>query len=277
MKLYIYQGLDDEKVPKDTTRVIVDNSVTVIKRDTFYLCRHLVSVIMGDNVKRIEEWAFYKCHALRFIRLSNMLEFMGAGAFHSCHSLEALFLPSTVKSIEIWAFGRCRLLRLLILPNDINLRNVSEHIIKGTTIHQIAENVGVAYEYDEFSDVIDESNREVNEWLIHRMDEVPFHKLCCSSSIATQLINDHLNEYGNDSAAAIDPIHGMTPLHVLSMNPYAPSETIAALLNVNVEFAFRLDYKEKMSLDYARDYNVGGLIGMINGLCNYKNSSNPAE
>ncbi len=64
---------------------------------------------------------------------------------------------------------------------------------------------------------------------------------------------------------------------MLSMNPYAPSETIAALLNVNVEFAFRLDYKEKMSLDYARDYNVGGLIGMINGQCNYKNSSIPVE
>ena len=104
MKLYIYQGLDDEKVPKDTTRVIVDNSVTVIKRDTFYLCRHLVSVIMGDNVKRIEHYAFDYCIALRFIRFSRTLEYIGSGTFAECESLEALFLPSTVTTIEYEAF-----------------------------------------------------------------------------------------------------------------------------------------------------------------------------
>ena len=65
----------------------------------------------------------------------------------------------------------------------------------------------------------------------------------------------------------------MTPLHMLTMNPHAPAETIAALLNVNMEVAFCVDSQGKMSLDYARDYNVGGLVGMINGLCNHRHAA----
>ena len=65
MKLYIYQGLKNEKAPKDVTHVFVDSNVTVIKQMTFYHCSHLVSVIMGDNVKRIEGSAFHRCCALR--------------------------------------------------------------------------------------------------------------------------------------------------------------------------------------------------------------------
>ena len=76
------------------------------------------------------------------------------------------------------------------------------------------------------------TGRRVNEWLIHRMDETPFHKHC-----------------------------------------YNSSETIAALLNVNMAVAFRLDNQGKMSLEYARDYNVGGLVGMINGLCNHRHAA----
>ena len=67
MKLYFYRGIDNEKVPKDVTRVIVDGSVAIIKKSAICECMHLVSAIMGDNVKRIEQLAFYNCVALRCI------------------------------------------------------------------------------------------------------------------------------------------------------------------------------------------------------------------
>eukprot|EP01083_Nonionella_stella_P140529 431054_1 len=125
---------------------------------------------MGDNVKRIEGWAFYGCSALRFIRLSKTLEYIGEGAFWECDSLEALFLPSTVKEIGHRAFDCCGSLRLLILPN---ISNVGNAIIQGSNIQQIAS---VAYEYennyDGYGDIITEdSNLQVNEWLIYYMDE----------------------------------------------------------------------------------------------------------
>ena len=169
MQLYIYRGLENEKVPGDVTHVMVDNIVTVIRKKAFYNCRHNVSVIMGDNVKIIEGGAFYCCIALRFVRLSKTLEYMGYNAFYHCDSLEALFLPSTVKSIENGAFCNCRSLRLMILPNDINLANVGVIIdYTGTAIYQIAENAGVAYRDD---DINDESRRRVTEWLFHHIPQ----------------------------------------------------------------------------------------------------------
>ena len=104
------------------------------------------------------------------------------------------------------------------------------------------------------------------------MDDAPFYRLCYDPTITTQMINDYIIENGNESALQIDPIYGMTPLHMLSMNPHAPPDSIAALLNCNMEAILSLDDKQKSPLDYARDYNVGGLIGMITSLCNDRNS-----
>ena len=117
----------------------------------------------------------------------------------------------------------------------------------------------------------------MNEWLIHHTDEALFHKLCYDSSMTTKQINDYLAEHGNASALVIDANHGMTPLHMLAMHHHALDDAIAALLDINLEVAFRMDRKGKMSLDYARDCNVSGLIGMIKSLYNYKNSSIPVE
>ena len=272
MKLYLYQGLNFETVPMDVTHVIVDNSVAVIKEWSFNQCNLLVSVIMGDNVKIIEDHAFYRCRVIRFIRLSRMLEYIGWRAFAKCLALEALFLPSTVKSIMNAAFWGCQSLRLIILPNGIDLSNVGYAIIYNTPIYQIPENAGVAYDEDELPFAY-ESNRRVNEWLFHHMDEAPFHTLCYNSYITTSQTNEYLHASGNDSALAINAIYRMRPLHMLSMNPHAPAETIAALLDCNMEAAFCLDDQQKTPLEYARDYNVGGLVGMVNGLCNYRNGS----
>ena len=79
----------------------------------------------------------------------------------------------------------------MILPNDNNLVSDVEVIIDETAIYHIAENAGVAYEYTV------ESVHRVYEWLIHHMDETPFHKLCYNSSITTKHINDYLNEHVN--------------------------------------------------------------------------------
>ena len=51
-------------------------------------------------------------------------------------------------------------------------------------------------------------------------------------------INDYLTENGNDSTLQIDPFHGMTPLHMLSMNSHAHADSIASLLNSNMEAFF---------------------------------------
>lgn len=218
---------------------------------------------MGDTVKIIDNCAFFRCSTLRFIRLSNTLEFIGLLAFHHCQYLEAVFLPSTVKSIESGAFDRCRSLRLLILPSDIYLG-----IIRDTAIEDIAETAGVVYKLADDINYTDESQRQVHNWLKHYMDESPFHKLCYNSSVSTEQINNYLNasDIKKDSALTIDKIHSMTPLHMLAMNPHAPADSLAALLDSNMAAVFCFDKQQNIPLDYARSYNVGGLVGMISAL-----------
>eukprot|EP01083_Nonionella_stella_P047355 126738_1 len=264
MKLYLYRGLYNESVPELVTHVIVDCSVTVIKKFAFGNCGRLVSVVMTDNVKRIEEWAFCGCDALRYVRLSKTLEHIGEGAFQRCESLEALFLPSTLKSIQDEAFADCDSFRLLILSHDIDLSNVGMDIISSTAIYQIAE----AHNYfgDPRTDPNGLINHRVNEWLFHHMDVAPFHKLCYDSYITTQLINDYLIAHGDDAALQIDPHHGMTPLHILAMNPHAPVHAILALLKANINAASVRDREGKTPLYYALHYNPYALVRMISCL-----------
>jgi len=273
MRLHIYHGLDNENVPKDVTHVIVDNSVTVIKRKAFCECRHLVSLTMGDNVKSIEREAFYYCLAIRFIRLSKALEYIEAGAFYNCESSEVLFLPSTVKSIGRSAFRCCRSMRFLILPHDIDLGKVGNRIIYQTGIEQFARTAGVEYNWN--NDLTEESNRRVNEWLFHHMDDAPFHMLCYDSSVTTKQISDFLDEHGNDSALAIDTIHGMTPLHILSMNPHAPADTILTLLKTNINAANVGDNRGKTPLYYALYYNPCAFVRMYSYL--HEHNTNTIE
>ena len=118
--------------------------------------------------------------------------------------------------------------------------------------------------------VINESERRVNEWLHQHMDVSPFHKLCYDSSITTRRINEYLDENSNDSARQTDTSYGMTPLHMLAMNSNAPADSIAALLDCNMDIVFCLDNQNQTPIDYARVYNAGGLVGIIEGLCNYR-------
>ena len=104
-------------------------------------------------------------------------------------------------------------------------------------------------------------------------NEAPFHKLCSNSSITVKDIVTYLTENGNDSALAIDTIYEMTPLHMMSMNPYAPAVAIGALLNSNVESALCVDNQQRTPLEYGRDYNVDGLVAMISHLCNHRHGS----
>lgn len=73
------------------------------------------------------------------------------------------------------------------------------------------------------------------------MNVTPLHKLCYSTDVSVEQINEKLNNYhhyGDDNngnthqiaAQHLDPFHRMTPLHMLAMNPHAPEDAIAGNL-----------------------------------------------
>lgn len=277
MKLYWYRGLEDEYVPNNITHIFVEGSVTTIKKYVFEHHYHLVFIAMGDNVKTIEDGAFSYCTSLKIVRLSKKLQHIGRGAFQVCRSLEVLILPSTVREIQNEAFVNCWALRLLILPKSIRLKHIGKAIIHEAEIHKIAEAVsGVEYEWTYC--VTDESNCRVNKWLTCHMDKSPLHKLCYSTDISATQINEYLSKNGNDSAGQLEPIHRMTPLHMLAMNPHAPAEIIAGtLFRANMGVIFRTDNQGNTPLDYAGKYNVPGLLKLVEALCLHRRSNSAAS
>eukprot|EP01083_Nonionella_stella_P084398 233627_1 len=260
MKLYYYRGL--EHAPLDVTHVIVDDSVTAIKDDAFYHGEdgnsNLVSVIMGDNVRRIGSCAFKVCCSLKFVRISKNLEHIGQRAFFNCYSLEVLILRPTVKSIGDFAFYLCSSLRVLILSE---VKIIGYGVVDfANAFRQIAYDIGGV--------PLIARSPEVRPWLIHHMDKFPLHKLCYRTDISAEKINDYLNVHGSHSADYQDNIHGMTPLHMLAANPHAPADTLAgSLLHANMDAVYVLDNSGNTPLDYAREYNVPGMLKLIEALC----------
>mmetsp|Transcript_20190 Transcript_20190/g.30592 ORF Transcript_20190/g.30592 Transcript_20190/m.30592 type:complete len:282 (-) Transcript_20190:131-976(-) len=274
MKPCIYRGIKGEIVPNDVTHLFIDESVTIIKEWPFFQRTHLVSIVMADNVKIIETGAFSGCSALRFVRLSKTLEYIGNYAFARCWTLESLFLPSTVNLIGDRAFSWCKSLRFLIQPKDIDAENIGHLIVHETTIEEIASLNDHEYDYDPFDGKVSkDSNNLVNEWLIHHMEwESQQHNFFYTSSIDIKEMKNYLREIGNDLALDVDFHHTMAPLHMLSINLYASTHSIAALLKVSMEAIFSKDNQLRTPLDYAREYNVGGLLATIASLCKHRNS-----
>ena len=117
------------------------------------------------------------------------------------------------------------------------------------------------------------SPEETEDMDINCICDSSFHSFRCGCfwfyfiPTATSLLNFFFDDLDVATSGSVG-----SSSTAVSMNPHAPAETIAALLDVNMEVAFRLDKQGKILLDYARDYNVGGLVGMINGLCNHRHA-----
>ncbi len=56
---------------------------------------------------------------------------------------------------------------------------------------------------------------------------------------------------------------GMTPLHILTANPHAPVDAILACHHAYPNAVFVMDDSRLSPLDYARSYNVNGLLALI--------------
>eukprot|EP01083_Nonionella_stella_P094821 266144_1 len=86
-----------------------------------------------------------------------------------------------------------------------------------------------------------------------------------------------IQSWGVQSWRGVDTDPGCTPLHVLARNPFVPAHVIAALLELKMDDAFCPDNEGLSPLDYAKEYNVDGLVKMIAVLCNHRNSTSSFE
>jgi len=188
-----------------------------------------------DAVTRIEYQAFLGCHSLRYIRLPQNLEFIGDAAFRDCESLQSAFLPPTVTYIGNNAFTDCESLRFFYVPEDIE--HIGREVLEGcdpllTTVKYGMCNNGST------------DNHEVNQWLMQRHANLPFHQACCSISITPQVIVQ-----GIERATEVDD-QQMTALHIRCANPHATGDCIRAYLQLAPEAANQEDSEGMTPLQY---------------------------
>ncbi len=228
---YIYLGVDGEQAPDDTNVGIVEQSVRTIKIIAFADCMEMKRCIIHGHVVRIDQFAFW-----------------------NCRSLEALFLPSSIRDIEGWAFERCRNIRILPLPLDIDFNQISkipqycmlhrsDAFFRTTQIDFVLRRTRTRDQV--YEDILD-FYRNLN----------PLYKACLDTNVSTRAIHECVHTYGREIAFNTD-YDGMTPLHILALNPHANTGCILACFEANMSAALVRDGIGKTPLDTLLEY--GGL------------------
>jgi len=177
----------------------------------------------------IEEHAFDGCTSLISILLSRNLWYIGNDAFFDCGLLDSVFLPPTVTYIDDSAFRGCVSLRFLYVPESIDMLG------DGVFLECDGLLTTVKYEYVELyshwscSETI--NNDEVNQWVIQRYANLPFHQACFSTSVTPQEIEVCIQEHGIEQATEVDD-QQMTALHILCANPHVTCDLIRTYLQL---------------------------------------------
>ena len=83
---------------KLVAELVIPDTVTEIKADTFYGCSSLTSVVIGDSVTTIGSYAFYDCDGLTSVVIGDSVTAIGNYAFYGCSSLTEITLPFVGKS-----------------------------------------------------------------------------------------------------------------------------------------------------------------------------------
>ena len=181
------------------------------------------------------------------IKLSKSLKRIGPQAFENCESLEAIFLPSSVEKIESGAIGCCPNIRIFRLSLDVDVPHEIFHYCEAFFETTQIE----AYDYDYTTHQTVNIN-EVHQAVVDFYNDLPpLYQTCLDTDVNAQAIHHCVDTHGPDTAAIRDH-DGMTPLHVLAMNPHADVRAIGACFFLNLKAAVTKDNRGHTPLDYLK-------------------------
>ncbi len=294
---YTYMGEKDERVPHDTTHSNIHPSVRTIKEHAFHGCDKLKQCTLHNRVATIEEHAFGWCRSLEALFLPPSVNEIQTSAFCCCENIRILSMPLDIdvaNKVGHMVFYRCNSLfdtagieqyesmrqfqdaTLTImrnlrdqdfnspLPFDLSM----QHILDGCdtffqTTHEEYDHGQLMYYFvNERSD-----NNRINQALLHLYrSQSPMHKACLDSNVNVQAIKDCIQTHGSATTYATDH-NGMTPLHILAINPHASLGAILACFEVNKSAAFQNDGEDNTPLDYLKEYNFEYYVSLFQALC----------
>ncbi len=108
----------------DGTKLVIPSEieglpVTSINDGVFYLCSHLIEIVIPDSVTSIGDYAFEGCSSLTSIVIPDSVTFISDYAFEDCSSLISIVIPDGVTSIGRAAFRDCSSLTSIIIPDSV--------------------------------------------------------------------------------------------------------------------------------------------------------------
>lgn len=104
-----------------TERVIVPESVEVIKREAFLrpdTKAMVTSLILPVSVKKIEQLAFAGLDNVTSIEILSRISKIERGTFRNCVKLEKVVLPQSLQRIESRAFEHCSCLKKMVFGSE---------------------------------------------------------------------------------------------------------------------------------------------------------------
>ena len=157
--LYVTEGMpymDSHKNQTDFTKVVIPESVEVIKGSVLY-GTSIQEVTIPSNVKRIDNLAFHSCAKLESVIIPNSVKKIGDASFQNCTSLTSaeigsglreinyrlfkgsglteITIPSTVKVVGKEAFADCQNLKKVVIEDGV--RKIDNNAFYNTGIDTI--------------------------------------------------------------------------------------------------------------------------------------------
>ena len=112
-------------------KVVVEDGITRIGENAFYLCNSLTSVNIPTSITHISSYAFAYCSSLTSITIPDSVTEIGYFAFSGCSSLTSISIPDSVKSINDSAFSGCSSLTSIDIPSSVI--EIGFHVFHGCT------------------------------------------------------------------------------------------------------------------------------------------------
>ena len=131
----------------------------MIRKNAFFRCQSLTSLVLPETVTEIDDRAFYRCKAMDQIYLPEGLKVIGEEAFYFC-GIQSLQLPDSLEVLDQSAFFKCNNLEYVCLPR--NVRYIGKWVFHGCNRLKILE--------------IRHDPEFMGEWIINRSATIRCHR-----------------------------------------------------------------------------------------------------
>ena len=141
-----YSNIDDDNLSpayrnSNVRKIVIEDGVTSIGNNAFYVCSRSTSITIPDSVTSIGDDALAGCVNLTSITIPKNVTSIGHFAFSNCNNLTSITIPDSVTSIGDFAFSNCSLTSITIPSSVTSIGRYAFYKCTGLTSITIPDSV----------------------------------------------------------------------------------------------------------------------------------------